>query len=134
MDNWTHIPYELPPFNEIKPGDFEDALKKAMKLHLGMIYPIQNRVLRFLILARLKIEDLKNISESKEAPTFENTIVAFDNSGHLLGRTGALFENLCSSNGVPELQAVELAMAAPLAAHNNQVQIIYIIILLFLMT
>eukprot|EP01036_Dinobryon_divergens_P034296 gene34296-44299_t len=100
LGDWSHLQYELPPFNELKPGDFEEALKTAMKQHIA---------------------DLKEISESKDLPTFENTIVKFDRSGKMLSRTSALFENLCSSNGVPELQTVELAMAAPLAAHHNQV-------------
>lgn len=100
LSDWSCYEYELPPFHLIKPSDFESALQASMKLHF---------------------DDLKNICESSEEPTFENTIVKFDRCGHLLGRTGALFENLCSSNGVPELQAVELAMASPLAAHSNQV-------------
>ena len=67
------------------------------------------------------IEDLKSICETTEEPTFENTIVMFDRAGQMLSRTGGVFENLCSSNGLPELQEIELKMAAPLAAHHNQV-------------
>ena len=124
LGDWSHLQYELPPFTELKPGDFEEALKTAMKQHIGTVFCLLVQDCKFVILFLLWYcipADLKEISESKDLPTFENTIVKFDRSGKLLGRTSALFENLCSSNGVPELQTVELAMAAPLAAHHNQV-------------
>lgn len=35
LGDWSHLQYELPPFNELKPGDFEEALKTAMKQHIG---------------------------------------------------------------------------------------------------
>jgi peptidyl-dipeptidase Dcp len=47
--------------------------------------------------------------------------VAFDRAGALHRKIYCCFSNLCSSNGIPELQAVETKMAGPLAAHENKV-------------
>ena len=55
--------------------------------------------------------------ESSEA-TFENTCGQLDRAGGLLTRTQKIFYNLCSSCSGPELQAVQLKLAAPLAAHS----------------
>jgi peptidyl-dipeptidase Dcp len=99
LSTWTDN-HGLPPFSLIKPAHFEPAFEIAMK---------QN------------IEELKVIANNVEAATFENTIAAFDRSGSLHTKIYNCFDNLCGSNGVPELQEVELKMAGPLAAHNSQV-------------
>ena len=36
---------------------------------------------------RLENEEIKKIAESADAPTFENTVVAMEKTGDLLGRT-----------------------------------------------
>ena len=46
---------------------------------------------------------------------------AFDRSGALLQRVSAVFYNLTSSATSPALQAVQRAMAAPMAAHGSAV-------------
>jgi peptidyl-dipeptidase Dcp len=100
LGDWSKFEFGLPPFAACKPSHYEDALK---------------------ISAHLQIEELKAIVNNPEAPTFENTIATFDRSGCLFAQVSNLFDNLCSSNGVPELQAVELKMAGPLAAHQNNI-------------
>ena len=90
----------LPPFSQIKPEHIEPAFEYAMNQHL---------------------EELKRIAIDESPTSFENTIVAFDRSGALHSKIYNCYDNLCMSVGVPELQAVELKMAGPLAAHENKV-------------
>lgn len=99
LQEWT-TPLGVPPFAAIKAEHFEPALRLAMHRHL---------------------DEVRAIAANPEPATFANTVAAFDRAGALLSRVCETFENLCSSHGVPELQAVELKMAAPLAAHHNAV-------------
>lgn len=100
LSSWNINEFGLPPFSKAEPSHFEPAITVSMKTHL---------------------DELKNIVNNIEPANFENTVAAFDRSGELFGRITSMFDNLCSSNGVPELQEVELKMAGPLATHHNQV-------------
>ncbi len=93
-------PFGLPPFAEFSAADFAPALALALKLHR---------------------EEIDAIAAATDAPTFDNTIAAFDRSGRLISRIEAVFSNLTASHSSPELQAVEREMAAPLAAHGNAI-------------
>lgn len=96
-----NTPYQLPPFGLIKPSHYKPAiLEHAFPQHLN---------------------ELKQIVDATEAPTFENTIAAFDRAGYLSNKILALFSNQCSSECPPELQAVQLELSAPLAEHENTV-------------
>lgn len=96
-----NTPYQLPPFKLIQPSHYKSAiLDHAFPQHLN---------------------ELKQIVESTETPTFENTIEAFDRAGSLSNKILALFSNQCSSECPPELQAVQLELSAPLAEHENTV-------------
>ena len=99
IGEWT-ANYGLPPFEAIQPDQFESALKFAMAKYT---------------------EDVKAIAENTASPDFNNTIAAFDRAGQLFYRVNGVFDNLCSSNGVPELQAVEMKMAGPLAQFDNMI-------------
>lgn len=100
LRNWADKNYGLPPFHEIHPGLFEEALHVAMAAH---------------------IDEIKGIVTNHEPADFQNTVLALDQAGALFNQVHDTFSNLCSSVGVPELQAVELKMAAPLASHFNQI-------------
>jgi len=67
------------------------------------------------------LDELSTIASNSEPPTFENTIAPFDRSGRLFYRVNNMFDNLCSSNSPPELQAVELKMASHVASHYNKI-------------
>ncbi len=104
LQEWS-TPFGIPPFNVLQPAHYEPALTFAMKHHLDEVRAIA-------------------AAEHAEGATFANIIAPFDRSGTLLYKVCETFENLCSSNGVPELQAVELKMASPLAAHSNAIMTI----------
>jgi peptidyl-dipeptidase Dcp len=93
-------PYGLPPFAAITPAHFVPAFEAAMRQHR---------------------DELARIGASRAAPDFDNTLAAFDRSGRLLDRIASVFYNLTASETNAELQAVQRAMAAPLAAHDNAV-------------
>ena len=99
LECWN-TPHGLPPFDHIRPEHFEPALRQAMVEHRGEIAAITGQA---------------------AAPSFDNTLAAFDRSGQLLGRVAMAFYNLTSSATGPELQAVQRAVAAPLAAHSSAV-------------
>lgn len=99
LEAWD-APFGLPPFDALEPAQFEPALRAAMQQHL---------------------QELQAITANPAAPDFDNTVAAFDRSGRLLDRVAAVFHNLCSSATSPALQAVERAMAGPMAAHRSAV-------------
>lgn len=93
-------PHGLPPYAQLQAGQFEPALREAM---------VQHRA------------ELAAVAADPAAPTFENTLAAFDRSGRLLDRVATAFYSLTASATNPELQAVQRQMAAPMAAHNSAV-------------
>ena len=68
-----------------------------------------------------QLKEIEPIAASKEPPTFENTIVALEKTGDLLGRVDRIFSNLSSANTNPALQKVETEMAPKLAAHQDAI-------------
>ena len=99
LQPWT-APFGLPPFESLRPEHFEPAFEQAMRVH-G--------------------DELARISGQAEAPSFDNTVAAFDRAGRLLSRVGAVFYNLTASATSPELQAVQRRMAGPLADHHSAI-------------
>jgi peptidyl-dipeptidase Dcp len=97
LQPWS-APYGLPPFASLQPAHFEPALREGMRQHRA---------------------ELAALASQAAAPDFDNTIAAFDRSGQLLDRVAAVFYNLTSSATSEALQAVQRAMAAPMAAHGN---------------
>jgi peptidyl-dipeptidase Dcp len=96
---WT-APFGLPPFQDIRAEHFEPAFAAAMQEQL---------------------DELRHIATQAAAPTFDNTVAAFDRTGRLLSRVAAVFYNLTASETNPELQAVQRRMAAPLADHDSAI-------------
>jgi len=97
LQRWN-TPYGLPPFGAVRPEHFEPAFDAAIAGHRA---------------------EIDAIGADPEAPTFANTIAAFDRAGRMLVRLCHLFFNLTSSETSPALQAVETRMAPLLAAHES---------------
>jgi len=96
---WTG-PYGLPPFAQVRAEHFAPAFEVAMRDHLA---------------------EIDALAAASDAPTFANTVAAFDRAGRLLERVSELFHNLTSSETSAALQAVERDMAPILAAHDSRV-------------
>ncbi len=77
--------YEIPPFEQIKVSDYMPALREAINQQKA---------------------EVKAIIDNPSAPTFENTILALDNSGELLTKVTLLFSGLDEALNSPESDAV----------------------------
>ncbi len=65
--------------------------------------------------------EVNAIAESRDPPTFDNTIAALDRSGRDLGRIERLFFNLTASETSTDLQAIERDISPQLAAHHSAI-------------
>ena len=92
--------FGVPPFDRIKAEHFEPALTQAMSVHNA---------------------EIDAIVTNNDEPSFENTVLAFDNSGKLLERVELCFGMLCAAETNPEMQAVEQAMSPKLTAHSGAI-------------
>ena len=99
LQDWN-TPYGLPPFDQVKAEHFVPAFEIALPAHLA---------------------EIDAIAAQTAAPTFANTLAAFDQSGRLNSRISLLFENLTASETSPALQAAEVALAPKLAGHKNAI-------------
>ena len=66
-------------------------------------------------------ELIEAITKNAEAPTFENVIVALDNSSPTLDRVSGVFFNLTSAESTPELQALSGEMMPILTGHGDNI-------------
>src|SRR5664279_5257155 len=67
------------------------------------------------------LSEIAAISDNADAPTFENTILALENSGRLLSKVEAVFHNLASSHTNDAIQEIERDMSPVLAKHWNDI-------------
>jgi peptidyl-dipeptidase Dcp len=95
-------PFELPPFDRIRPEHFPPAFDRGMAEH---------------------ITEIAAIAASPEAPGFANTVEALERSGRLLRRVGRVFNNLTSSATNPALDAIDRDYAPKLVAHRNRIML-----------
>jgi len=93
-------PRNLPPFDLIKTEDFKPAFLAGIKDD------------------SIEIESITNNSKT---PTFENTVVALDESGRLLTRVSAVFFAMTSANTDTVLQAIEEEMSPILTEHSDNI-------------
>ena len=100
IQKWTGPYGGLPPFDKVKVADFKPAMETAMAANLV---------------------EIEKIAGNTNAPTFENTIVAMERSGHTLVRLQALYGVWSSTMSDTEFQAVETEMEPRLAAFSDQI-------------
>ena len=98
-DEWT-TPYGVPPFDRIKMEHYAPAFERGMSLHN---------------------EQIEAIVSSVEEPTFENTILAYDNSGQMLMRVATVFELLNSAETNDQMQTYASEIFPRLAAHYDAI-------------
>jgi peptidyl-dipeptidase Dcp len=96
------LPFHYPQFDKIKNEDYAPAFKEGMRIHAAEIEAIAN---------------------NKAAPTFDNTIVAMERSGALLGRVQTVFFNLVGTNTNDEMQKLDKELAPQLAAHSDAIRL-----------
>jgi peptidyl-dipeptidase Dcp len=94
--NWD-TPHGTYPFNEIKAEHYMPAFEEAMRQGLAEIDAIAN---------------------NPKAPTFANTIEAYEKSGQMLNVVASCFYNLCSAETNDELQAIELELSPKMSEYS----------------
>lgn len=99
LEEWD-TPFGIPPFSEVKMEHYKPAVLAAIEEHN---------------------KEIEAIINNPEAPSFENTIVALDNSGALFSRVYSVFGSETSINSTPELMAVETELAPIVSAHFNEI-------------
>lgn len=95
-------PFGVPPFDKIKVEHYKPAFTKALEEHN---------------------QEIKTIVENSDAPTFENTILAFDNSGELLTKVMLAFSSESSINATDALQALEQEIYPILSKHSDDIRL-----------
>lgn len=93
-------PFEVPPFDKIDTTHYMPAFVEGMER--GM-------------------KEIEAIVSNTEAPTFENTIYAFDRSGQFLTRVSKVFFNLNSANTNEQMQAIARTVDPLLTKHNDDI-------------
>lgn len=96
------LQYGYPAFDKIKNEHFAPAFDEGM---------------------REQAAEIAKIASNKAAPTFDNTIVAMERSGQLLGRVRAVFYTLTGSYTNDTLQALDKDLAPKFAAHSDAIRL-----------
>ena len=93
------LPFGAPDFSKIRTSDYIPAIEAAIHLQ------------------RSKVADIVN---NKQRPTFQNTILAYDESGALLGRVSNILFALASADKTPEIAEAEKKAMPLLTALENE--------------
>lgn len=94
--------YGVPPFDKIKLEHYNPAFMKGIEE--------QN-------------QNIKAITENLETPTFENTIVALDNSAPILDRVSAIFFNMTDAETTDSLTQLSIELAPVLSEHGDNISL-----------
>lgn len=99
LEEWD-TPYGIPPFEKIQLTDYIPAIKAGIEE--------QNK-------------ELEAILNNQEAPTFENTIAAYELSGKTLTKTSAVLFNLQETEGSDEMNKVVEEATALMTEHEDNI-------------
>ena len=93
-------PFGMPPFDQITFADFKPAFLRGMEE---------------------EAREIDSIANNPEAPTFENTIVALDNSGRILERVSSVFYGLKSAETNDSIQALAEELSPLMSEHRDNI-------------
>ena len=99
--NWK-TPHGTYPFNEIHAEHYMPAFEEAMKQGL---------------------QDIDNIVNNPTAPTFANTIEAYEAAGEMLSVVAGCFYNLTSAETNDTLQQIELELSPKLSEYSSTIRL-----------
>ena len=94
------LPFEAPHFDLIKDEHFLPAFVEGMHIHL---------------------KEVEKIADNPEDPTFENTIVALEKTGELLGRVQSVFFNVTATDTTEDLQRIQAEIVPKLTEHSDKI-------------
>ena len=93
-------PHGTYPFNDIKPEHYMPAFEEGIKQGLA---------------------DIDAIVNNPAAPTFQNTIEAYEKSGELLTIVAGCFYNLTSAETNDELQAIAMELSPKMSEYSASI-------------
>jgi peptidyl-dipeptidase Dcp len=96
------LPFHAPPFDRIKDEDYQPAIEAGMAQQLA---------------------EIERITDDAAAPTFDNTLVAYQRSGRLLNRSLSAFRAVSQASTNPALQGAKTALAPKIAAHEDAIHL-----------
>jgi len=94
------LPFQAPDFTKISEDSYIPSFEKGMELHQ---------------------EEIQAIVDNPDDPTFENTIVALEKSGRMLGRVSRVFFQLTGTNTNEQLDEINTEMSPKLTAHGDSI-------------
>ena len=97
-----HTLHDTTPFDHIGLEDYEPAIRKGMEAEDA---------------------EIQQIIDNPEAPTFENTVLALEQSGKLLDRVTTVLFNLMSAETCDELDAIAEKLMPELSEHANNISL-----------
>ena len=92
--------YEIPPFEQIQPAHYLPALEAGIAEQNAAI---------------------KAITDNADAPTFDNTILALENSSPTLEKVAYVFFALTESNASPELDKISETFVPLYSKHSDEI-------------
>ncbi|MFI6739690.1 M3 family metallopeptidase [Nonomuraea sp. NPDC050451] len=98
----SDLPYELPPFADIREEHYLPAFERGMAEQLA---------------------EVDAIASSTEAPTFDNTIAALERSGRILDRTATVFFSIAASNTTDGVMEIEKEISPQLTRHGDAIRL-----------
>ena len=96
------LPFNYPPFDQIKNEDYKPAFEEGM---------------------RQQMVEIEAIANNPKAATFDNTIIAMEKSGQLLNRVSSIFGNLSGANTNDTFEALDRELSPKLAAHSDAIRL-----------
>ena len=98
-EEWN-TPYGTAPFSKITVADYKPAILAGIEAQKA---------------------EIRAIVENPDAPTFENTIAAYELAGDLLSKASGVFFNLSESDSTPEIQQIEEELTPIITEASNAI-------------
>ena len=92
------LDYQAPDFSKIRPAHFVPAIEEGIRIQLA---------------------EIDSITSNTAAPTFENTVLAYEKSGRVLARATSILSGLVGADGTEELQKIDEETTPMLSAHHD---------------
>ena len=92
------LDYQAPDFSKIRPAHFVPAIEEGIRIQLA---------------------EIDSITSNTAAPTFENTVLAYEKSGRLFARATSILSALVGADGTEELQKIDEETTPMLSAHHD---------------
>ncbi|ALE16790.1 Dipeptidyl carboxypeptidase Dcp [Altererythrobacter epoxidivorans] len=96
------LPLHAPDFTKISEDDYIPAFEQGMAIQQA---------------------EVQAIIDNPAAPTFENTIVALEKSGRMLGRVATVFYALTGANTNDRLDQIDTEIGPKLSAHSDKISL-----------